>query len=906
MASSGAAQAAGQGPGELKDLREQLLAVAKTESELRQELTAARAQIAQLAQNEALARSLLKESHSLTRALHERARLETDAATAVLRESLEAERAKSQAELARATDELRTRRNRPDAEMETLRALFADLMRGEALGRQRLERLQQQVAEHERQRQELQLQLDLERDARRKAEAELLPGAPPPIPAGAVAGPIPSSEHEQVRQLETAVAELEKRHAALGRELAEERGAGQAQAERAAAEVEWARERAQAAAESEQEAKDALFEARKQFAQTQEKLREDADERERAAAQFADQLAGLRKKIEDERERANAEIARRVQAVETLQVAVSAADAAAKKAAATIEEREAVAARLQAEVGRLESARDAAQDAARDVSMRERRTAVELAETQTRAKQLASQLDELRQALAARTEGESAARAATALAERERDEVHRALASLETALAELRATSAQQALMARNELAEAGHLKQALAQELTDVRGQLEKSETARAALEAAVAGIQEELHRASGEARAQQDDLVRKLEDVRAQLAAAKAEQARLSAESERLGASAEERGRTAEALAGELGLARGEAETLQGALDRSGVALASLQARHSRLEADLTQAQHERDEEARSRVEQAARLHDEQSQAAGQIAELEAALAQKDAQLIALHRARADEVAAIRAQRDAEQKQLAAELSVETTRAENALRESQGLLARCDTSARELAEAAQRMRAAETDAAQAKAEQERLRAIASARREALIAELDGRFADAEALLQAQLGQSLAEASVLLQLGRLHHAWAEGAPGSHEEIAERLLTRAAELDLYDATAPLYLGHVRLRRGRHGAAREAYRETIDRDPQCAPAHEALAVLSVRSMKHQARIAFAAAIVLLLSSAALFIHRFVQGPAPAASALSESQERRAKSEVVPYQRSHSFAHDPEFK
>ncbi len=139
MASSGAAPAAGQGAGELKDLREQLLALAHTESELRRELKAARAQIAQLAQNEAMARSLLKESNSVTRALHERARLETVAATAQLRESLEAERAeraKSQAELARATDELRTRRNRPDAEMETLRALFNDLMRGEALGRQ--------------------------------------------------------------------------------------------------------------------------------------------------------------------------------------------------------------------------------------------------------------------------------------------------------------------------------------------------------------------------------------------------------------------------------------------------------------------------------------------------------------------------------------------------------------------------------------------------------------------------------------------------------------------------------------------------------------------------------------------------------------------------------------------------
>jgi tetratricopeptide (TPR) repeat protein len=180
---------------------------------------------------------------------------------------------------------------------------------------------------------------------------------------------------------------------------------------------------------------------------------------------------------------------------------------------------------------------------------------------------------------------------------------------------------------------------------------------------------------------------------------------------------------------------------------------------------------------------------------------------------------------------------------------------------------------------------------------AIASVRREALIAELDGRFADAEALLQAELGQSSREAPLLLQLGRLHYAWAEGAPGSHEEIAERLLARAAELDLHDATAPLYLGHVRLRRGLHGAAGEAYRETIRRDPHCAPAHEALAVLSARSMKRQTRIAWAAAIALLLSSAALRVHQFVQGTdsSPAASAVSESPERRAKNEVAPARR-----------
>jgi chromosome segregation ATPase len=823
VASSGAAQAAGQGAGELRDLRERLLALTNAETELRRELKAARAQIAQLAQNEAMARSLLKESHSVTRALHERTRLETAAATAQLRESLEAERAeraKSQAELARATDELRARGNRPDAEIESLRALFADLMRGEAQGRQRLERLQQQVAEHERQRQELQQQLDLEAEARRKAEAQLLSTAPL-VPAG-------EELREQLRELETAAAELEKRNAALGRELAEERGKARAQAERAVTELERARDQAKAAAASEQEARDALEEAKAVAAGLRAEMgrlesalavRTEAESAARAAtAQAEDQLADLRKKSEQERARANAEIARRAQDVETLQGAAAAASAAAKKAAADLEEEKTAAAGLRDEVGRLESA------------------------------------------LAARTEAESAARAATAEAERERDEAQRTLAGLEAALEWLRASSAQQALKARDELAESGQLRQALQQQLADVGVRLEQSETGRAALEERVVRLQAELHLAAGEARAQQDDLERSVEEERAKLAAAKAEHARLAAEADRLRASEEERGRRAEALAGELELARGEAETLQGALDRSGVALASLQARHSKLESDLTKALHERDEEARSRDEQAALLREERTQAAGHIAE---------------------------------QKRLADELSAETKRAEAALHESQELAARCNTSERELAEAALRMRAAETEAAQAKVALERLGAIAGARREALIAELDGRFGDAEALLQAELGQSPIEAPLFLQLGKLHYAWAEGAPGSHEEIAERLLARASELDLHDATAPLYLGHARLRRGRYGAAGEAYLETIRRDAKCAPAHEALAVLSARSMKRQTRIAFAAAISLLLSSAALFIHQFVQGrPAPAASALSESQDRREGNEAVP--------------
>ena len=50
--------------------------------------------------------------------------------------------AKAEAQLQRASNELREQRTRPDAEMETLRALFSDLMRSEAQGRQRLEKMQ--------------------------------------------------------------------------------------------------------------------------------------------------------------------------------------------------------------------------------------------------------------------------------------------------------------------------------------------------------------------------------------------------------------------------------------------------------------------------------------------------------------------------------------------------------------------------------------------------------------------------------------------------------------------------------------------------------------------------------------------------------------------------------------------
>ena len=268
-------------------------------------------------------------------------------------------------------------------------------------------------------------------------------------------------------------------------------------------------------------------------------------------------------------------------------------------------------------------------------------------------------------------------------------------------------------------------------------------------------------------------------------------------------------------------------------------------------------------RAEEASARAGQATLLREERAQAALRVADLETALARKEA-----------------------------ELAAEATRAGALLQGSQELAARCDSFEREQVETARRLSAAETEAARAKAAEERMSAIAGARREALIAELDTRLADAEALLQAQLSQNPGDAALHLQLGRLHHSWAEAAP-EHEAIAERLLVRAAELDPYDATAPLYLGHVRLRRGQQGAARAAYGETICRDLHCAPAHEALALLSARSLRRHARIAFAAGAALLLASAGIFIHRLVQGPASRSEdASSESRERRGANEVVP--------------
>src|SRR3954451_4781937 len=134
---------------ELQTLRAQVVALAEAETAARGQLEGLKAQLLQLIQREAAARAQLKEAHGLTRALQEKARLEAAAAEAGLKESLEAERAaraKAEPSLQRASNELREQRSRPDAEMETLRALFSDLMRSVAQPRRRLERMQRQLA----------------------------------------------------------------------------------------------------------------------------------------------------------------------------------------------------------------------------------------------------------------------------------------------------------------------------------------------------------------------------------------------------------------------------------------------------------------------------------------------------------------------------------------------------------------------------------------------------------------------------------------------------------------------------------------------------------------------------------------------------------------------------------------
>jgi chromosome segregation ATPase len=435
-----------QRPDERRVLRAQVLALANAEEELRRELASVRSQLVQMARREATARSLLKEQQSLARGLQETARMEAAESTAHLKQSLEAERAareKSESELTRATNALRELRGRPDAEMETLRALFADLMRGEAQGRQRLESLQQKLVDHERRARELQAQLDEEQRGRRNAEAQLASSTPLPVPAGAQALPAEAAAQlrEQLREQQAQGAAQQQRADQLAAELAEERGRARAQGDRAEAELEWARDRARAATEGEQEAKDALFALRAELAQAKERLRDDDAGRQQATAQLVAQVAEARQRADDERARANAEIGRRVQAAEALREAANAAALQARNAAADLVDERAVASLLRDQVGRLELQRDAAKDSARDSALREQQVQSALAAAQARLSRVEPELEGLRERALAHDRTLAEAQGQASLAQKERDEAQRGTAGLQAALEAHRAAS---------------------------------------------------------------------------------------------------------------------------------------------------------------------------------------------------------------------------------------------------------------------------------------------------------------------------------------------------------------------------------------------------------------------------------------------------------------------------------
>src|SRR5690349_10789901 len=136
------------------------------------ELTMLRAQVLTLSRAELESRRAADVARAELEELRRRGSSE---ATAALQESLKSEqaaRARAESELKRATDELRAQRGLPEAEMETLRALFADLMRGEAHGRRRLEQLQEQAAAQAKTVRDLERQLDDERESRSRAESQ--------------------------------------------------------------------------------------------------------------------------------------------------------------------------------------------------------------------------------------------------------------------------------------------------------------------------------------------------------------------------------------------------------------------------------------------------------------------------------------------------------------------------------------------------------------------------------------------------------------------------------------------------------------------------------------------------------------------------------------------------------------
>lgn len=271
------------GDTELQTLRAQVMALAEAEAAARAHLEQLRVQVTQLGQREAAARAQLKEAQSLTRAMQERARLEATEAQAGLRQNLDDERnarAKAEAELKKAVSDLQQQRSRPDAELATLRELFTDLMREEAKSRQRLQRLQQQAEDQEKRARDLQEQLEQ-------------------IRAQGPAGQVEPAE----------LTDLQKRVEGLLTELAEERGRAKAHADRAAAEIEWAQERAREASQAEARLSGELFEAKNQLSEARDALASERDRRERAVSQLGGEVGALRSELDQERLGAGAELA---------------------------------------------------------------------------------------------------------------------------------------------------------------------------------------------------------------------------------------------------------------------------------------------------------------------------------------------------------------------------------------------------------------------------------------------------------------------------------------------------------------------------------------------------------------------------------------------------------------------
>jgi len=457
------------------------------------ELRTLRAQVVALARGEGEARAQLREAHTLLRSLQEKLRLEAQQALAGLKQSLEAEqraRARAEAQLTSATNELRQGRGSSTAEVETLRALFADLMRNEAHGRQRLERLQEKVADHARVLREEREASARERAGRERAESLLADQAARSSEGSAAPD---AAQPRELLQLREQAAQLEASRAALATELAEERGRAQDLTERAAAEVEWAQDRARAATQAEEEGKDQAFAARKELLRAREDLEEERQGRDALLQQRAGQLADLRQKIEAERAAAFAELARREEVAQAARA-------------------EAAEARQQArEQGELASLR-------RDELADQRAGAQHLA---TRLPQLERELTAARAecvqahareelALSGREESAEASRAARAQADGLQAALSQARLALELCRDQLaaREASSTQAQVLSAEMAAQGALaRAALEAEFERLRAESDRTAAKQAllaaeltALQAQQAGLTVEMARASAE----------------------------------------------------------------------------------------------------------------------------------------------------------------------------------------------------------------------------------------------------------------------------------------------------------------------------------------------------------------------------------------------------------------------